>query len=49
MTGPSAMKSLGPYCIDSRPVRGERKNMTTVTGSSEMPACSAEKPANSIR
>ena len=43
------MKSRGPYCIESRPVRGERKNITSVTGSSETPACSAEKPANSIR
>ena len=43
------MNSRGPYCIESRPVRGERKNMTIVTGSREIPACSAEKPANSIR
>ncbi len=43
------MNSRGPYCIESRPVRGERKNITIVTGSSETPACSAVKPANSIR
>ena len=49
MIGPSDMNRRGPYCMDSRPMRGERKNMTTVTGSSEMPARSAEKPANSIR
>ena len=30
-------------------MRGERKNMTTVIGSSAMPAWSAENPANSIR
>ena len=44
-SGPTPMKRRGPKRIDSRPTRGERKNMTIVIGMRAKPLFSAEYPA----
>jgi hypothetical protein len=36
------MNTRGPWCIDIRPTRGERRNMTIVTGNVASPARNAE-------
>ena len=43
------MKSRGPNRIESRPTRGERKNITTVTGTVASPLRNGEYPASCCR